>query len=138
MKCYFVHPFIIYLIPMAKISDCLGELVCGKDSIEGPWNKRQTYDDLIWEGWRKSCLITCENEPQRWGFFNDDWWGFVISSNAVNISDYWVSQGYRNIWIAIGDAMLDAWIDNRLIPSIIKALLATIELGIMSATSQKK
>lgn len=110
---------------MAKISYFLGKPVA--EAI--PWIcdawPIYDYDGLIWPGWRKSCLLTCENEPFKWWFYNDDGWWYVISANAIfsPAGEEWL----RRLWQTIFDAMCDAGVSKDWIDICKRRILKSIE-----------
>lgn len=123
---------------MARISEQVDQIITEEDKEWGIPEEKKTYEYLIPDSWCRKCLITWENEPKRWWMYANDFWIYVIWSEAVNIRDNWIHTGFVDLWIAIGDAMLDSTININIAPEHADAILAAIKVGILHATSRTK
>jgi len=112
---------------MARLTDQLNQIFQEAIPEAGIPEMKNHYTHFIREWGSRNCLITGAKEPKKWWFYNDDWWWYVISSDAVATRDH--LRWWVNLWITIGDAMLDAEMTSEQRDTAKKAVLFNIGYG---------
>lgn len=84
------------------------------------------FDVLVGTEGNDKCIITWDKQPSKWGFYNKEW-GFCISSRALENRD-WIPW-FIDLWIVIGDTLLDSNIPKDKYDEVLKGVLGNIEQG---------